>query len=300
VQQVAASWDDGVAQLIQLALEQNLLACRVHCHPSRHRPALLRALGANPTLSQRLSPHTFTHYLSILELGPDLVFVGTMPAADALTALDVPWCHQKSAGGSTGEGTAPEAPPQPHRQTAAEAAAAATRAPSETLRKGRTDRTVPSGLSYQIQGHVSRAAAKLKELFEGRPNCISLPEGCKALDIGAAPGGWTEVTLQGSAAGRGPCGWCSSEGGVAPPVSGPAVRSCGGRGSGPARAKRHSAPQRGLRAEHDPGRPPGSGGGGGLPTPTLTLTRLLSPTAGSPSRGQGAGPLRFGGLRHEY
>lgn len=43
------------------------------------------------------------------------------------------------------------------------------------------------------KGQISRAEFKLEELF--RTGAVTLPEGGKAIDLGAAPGGWTRILL---------------------------------------------------------------------------------------------------------
>jgi 23S rRNA (cytidine2498-2'-O)-methyltransferase len=44
------------------------------------------------------------------------------------------------------------------------------------------------------KGQVSRAEFKLEELF--RTGAVDLPEGGKAMDLGAAPGGWSRILLE--------------------------------------------------------------------------------------------------------
>lgn len=44
------------------------------------------------------------------------------------------------------------------------------------------------------KGQISRAEFKLEELF--RTDAVTLPEGGKALDLGASPGGWSRILLE--------------------------------------------------------------------------------------------------------
>ena len=187
--------EDGLRRVIQT---QQPSSCRLFAYPAALRKELLATLPDQPDFAC-LQPHNTTHNLSVFQVAPDLFLYGCQPIEHTLVWFDAPGAHLKSPvqleDSVSPQDPAPEGPVSAKDSVLAADSPAPTTAPSEQApRPKRSGGLANSDMVFNQTSRVCRAAIKLREVFDGRLQPFLLPEGCVAVDVGAAPGGWTDVS----------------------------------------------------------------------------------------------------------
>jgi hypothetical protein len=175
-----AALEDGLRRIIKA---QQPLSCRLFAYPAALRKDLLSTLPEQAEFAC-LQPHNTTHTLTVFKLAEDLYMYGYMLIEHTLIWLDAPAQLKDKLNDPV---SVEDTDPAPKSTTAC--------APSEQPpRPKRTGGMANHHMTYNQAPRICRAAIKLREVFDGRLKPFLLPENCTAMDVGAAPGGWTDVS----------------------------------------------------------------------------------------------------------
>eukprot|EP00045_Choanoeca_perplexa_P008541 m.79912 g.79912 ORF g.79912 m.79912 type:complete len:399 (-) comp14529_c0_seq9:2058-3254(-) len=175
-----AALEEGLRRIMQT---EQPSSCRLYASPITLRRQLLATLPDQPDFTC-LQPHNAKHMLCVFQAGENLYLYGYMPIQHTLLWFDDPGAFLKATASSRDS-----AIPSTDHASAASPVLAPSEQPPRPLRSGGNSN---EHMVYNQAPRVCRAAIKLREVFDGRLKPFLLPKDCTAVDVGAAPGGWTD------------------------------------------------------------------------------------------------------------